>query len=148
MQAYEENNNIPGNNSDTTVGNDNTDGESGCCSGKDGIEKCIPLELDTRFFKALCDPNRVAILIQLSQCCAACTVSEVASWCPIDVSVVSRHLSNLRDAGVVDATKRGKEVYYQVKYSKVVETLRKLADALEDCCRDANGQCCCDSDSD
>ncbi len=32
--------------------------------------------LDPRLFKALCDPNRLALLVQLSQCGPSCTVSQ------------------------------------------------------------------------
>jgi len=90
--------------------------------------------LSPRFFKALCDPNRIAILTRLSECCAPTTVSKVAECCPVDISVVSRHLSMLKDAGILDAEKRGKEVYYSVRYTKLAGVLREMADAIEACC--------------
>ncbi len=40
----------------------------------------------------------------------------------------------LRDAGILQAEKRGKEVYYSVRCENVVDTLRRIADALEACC--------------
>ena len=86
------------------------------------------------FFKALCDPNRIAILANLAECCGPLKVSEVAKCCPVDMSVVSRHLSMLRDAGILEAHKQGKEVYYSVCYSKLVGMLRDMADAIEACC--------------
>ena len=90
--------------------------------------------LRPEFFKALCDPNRIAILIRLAQCCEPCTVSQIAACCPINVSVVSRHLAMLRDAGILDARKQGKEVRYSVRYATLVTTLRSMADAIEACC--------------
>ncbi len=97
---------------------------------------CVHLAsaLDPQFFKALCDPNRVAILVRLATCGRACTVSEVASCCPIDISVVSRHLGQLRDAGIVAAERRGKEVYYAVRFTSISAALRTLADAIDACC--------------
>lgn len=89
---------------------------------------------EPRFFKALCDPNRLTLLARLAQCCEPHSVSEIASCCPVDISVVSRHLSILRDAGILQAEKRGKEVYYSVCYDKLVATLREIADAIEGCC--------------
>ena len=86
------------------------------------------------FFKALCEPNRLRILAELAQRCQPCTVSEVSRWCPVDISVVSRHLGVLRRAGVVEARRRGKEVLYSVCAESVVSTLRRLADAIESCC--------------
>ncbi len=40
----------------------------------------------------------------------------------------------LRDAGILSAEKRGKEVYYSVCYGEVVTKLRAIADAIESCC--------------
>ncbi len=103
--------------------------------------------IEPRFFKALCDPNRVAILVRLAQCGRPCTVTEVSACCPVNISVVSRHLAQLRDAGILDAQKRGKEVYYRVRYTDVVGTLRALADAIDHCCPtdEISATACCPS---
>ncbi len=98
-----------------------------CCRELGGL-------LDPRLFKALGDPNRLALLVQLSQCGTSCTVSQAAECCPVDISVVSRHLAMLRDAGILNAQKRGKEVHYSVRYPELAATLRAIADAIEACC--------------
>ena len=98
-----------------------------CCPALDGL-------LDHRFFKALCDPNRIGLLIRLAECRKPCTVSEMAECCPVDISVVSRHLAILREAGILAARKQGKEVLYSVRSTELVSTLRELADAIEGCC--------------
>lgn len=90
--------------------------------------------VEPRFFKALCDPNRIALLARLSQCGRPCTVGEISCCCPVDLSVVSRHLAILRDAGVLQAQKKGKQVYYSVQYGSLVSTLRSIADSIEACC--------------
>ncbi len=104
-----------------------------CCRQ---LEKTIP----DGFFRALSDPTRLDLLVQLSGCRRACTVSEIADCCPVDVSVVSRHLAILRDAGLLEATRRGKQVHYRVRYDTVTATLRTVADALQRCCPDE--KCC------
>ena len=84
-------------------------------------QRCCPdvaEVLEPRFFRALCDPNRVAILVRLARCGGPSTVSEIAACCPTDVSVVSRHLGMLRDAGILAADKRGKKVYYSVRFDR------------------------------
>jgi ArsR family transcriptional regulator len=86
------------------------------------------------FFKALADPNRIVLLADLSARGTPTTVSEAAGCCAVDLSVVSRHLATLRDAGVLESEKRGREVYYSVPYAELAETLRSMADALEACC--------------
>jgi ArsR family transcriptional regulator len=90
--------------------------------------------LEPRFFKALGDPNRVALLARLAACCRPCAVSEIACCCPVDVSVVSRHLAVLRDAGLVAAERQGKEVHYTVRYDVLAGTFRRIAEAIEACC--------------
>jgi len=97
---------------------------------------CSPLTdlLDAKFFKALCDPSRLNLVENLATGGEAQTVSQLAGCCPLDVSVVSRHLALLRDAGIVQAVRKGKEVFYQLDCSKTVNLLRAIADALESCC--------------
>lgn len=90
--------------------------------------------LSSNFFKALSDPTRLAILTYLAESRAELKVSDVSCCCPIDISVVSRHLSVLRDAGILAAQKRGREVYYRVRIDKLTALLRNLADAFEACC--------------
>ena len=96
--------------------------------------------LSPGLFRALGDPNRLAILVALSDGGSERTVSDVASCCPVDLSVVSRHLRTLREAGIVDARKQGKEVLYRVRFDALVGILRGLADALEACCPQRPGE--------
>lgn len=90
--------------------------------------------LSPRFFKALCDANRLAILARLAEAGTAQSVGQIASCCETDLSVVSRHLAALRDAGILTSERRGKEVYYSVCIQEVAGILRRIADALEACC--------------
>lgn len=102
-----------------------------CCGGDLG--KVISPKL----FKALCDQNRVSILTRLAQCCTPTTVTQIAECCPINISVVSRHLVTLKEAGILAAEKRGKHVYYRVRGQELAKTLRNIADCIEACCGDA-----------
>lgn len=72
-------------------------------------------------FKALSDPNRLAILQMLrDECAGECrfeagdegkTVSEIAGCCEVGLSTVSHHLKELRQAGLIDCKKRGQWVW-------------------------------------
>jgi len=99
-------------------------------------ECCANLQdvLAPRFFKALCDPTRITILIRLVEHCGELSVSQVSECCPINISVVSRHLATLRDAGILKSVKRGKEVFYSVQAKALVQALRVMADEIEKCC--------------
>ncbi len=102
---------------------------------------CIPLAqlLPTELFKALGDPNRVAILCDLCECRGGPkTVSELAAELPVDLSVVSRHLGVLKQARVLDAERNGKTVQYSVRARDLVTILRALADAIDNCCPPAD----------
>ncbi len=87
-----------------------------------------------RFFKALGDPNRVALLADLAERGVPSTVTEAAGCCPVDLSVVSRHLATLKEAGILEAEKSGRQVYYSVPFSSLAKALRSMADAIEACC--------------
>jgi DNA-binding transcriptional ArsR family regulator len=116
---------------------------------REAAKRCDPIDdlLDPELFKGFCDPTRVNLLICLSKCGRACSVSEVADCCSVDFSVVSRHLSLLERAGIVDSSKVGRTVLYSVRYGELVGKLRALADALESygpASRSAGGEggCC------
>jgi len=111
-----------------------------CKRETDGPDTCCPDLRDwlsTDLFKALGEDNRATILAELVACGSERSVSDVARCCPVDVSVVSRHLRTLREAGVLTSERRGKEVFYRVRIGELVRALRGLADALEACCPEA-----------
>jgi len=101
--------------------------QSGCCSG-------VLDNLSPELFRALSDPNRVAILAHLAKTAREQTVTDVTTCCAVDYSVVSRHLKVLLGAGAVAARKEGKMVYYALQTPALIAFLRGLADALEACC--------------
>ncbi len=95
-----------------------------------GLDRLLVPQL----FKALCDPNRITILSDLAKRCKPLTVSQIAEGLPVDLSVVSRHLTILRDADILIARKQGKEVSYSLNTRNLIATLRAIADAFEACC--------------
>ncbi len=90
--------------------------------------------LSPKLFKALSDPKRLSLLVRLAEEREPCTVGRVAQGSGVDLSVVSRHLAILREAGIITCEKRGKEVWCLVQTAALVKILRDLADALEACC--------------
>jgi len=104
-----------------------TGARTSCCPDLEAL-------IDPGLFRALGDPNRVALIAGIGRRGRPTTVSEAASCCPVDLSVVSRHLAVLRRAGVVESAKSGREVRYTLSPATLATTLRSLADALEACC--------------
>jgi DNA-binding transcriptional ArsR family regulator len=106
-----------------------------CCTS--AFDRLFPTEL----FRALSDANRIALLGHLATGCGPQTVTEASGCCPTDISVTSRHLAILRNAGIVEAKKQGREVHYSVRYEELSKALRAMADAIDTCCPgDETGQ--------
>ena len=72
-------------------------------------------------FKALANPNRLTIFLQLLDCCepgTACSVNEATSRCVGDLgtnleiapSTLSHHIKELHQAGLVQMTRRGQHM--------------------------------------
>jgi DNA-binding transcriptional ArsR family regulator len=101
--------------------------QTGCCSE---LSRLLSPEL----FKAFADPRRLSLLVRLAEARRPCTVSQLAEGSGVDLSVVSRHLAVLREAGVISCQKEGKEVWCSLQPGTVATLLRNLADALESCC--------------
>ncbi len=99
------------------------------------IELASELETLANKFKALGDPNRLRLLFQLLGAGPGQNVGQTAGCCDVDLSVVSRHLSVLHQAGIIIREKRGKEVVYRIDQKNLPGALRSLAEAIESCCQ-------------
>jgi ArsR family transcriptional regulator, arsenate/arsenite/antimonite-responsive transcriptional repressor len=75
-------------------------------------------------FKALSDPTRLAIVNQLASAgeCCVCNLEPLGLSQP----TISHHLKILREAGLVESTRRGTWAYYHL----VPESVQALAFAL------------------
>jgi ArsR family transcriptional regulator len=78
-------------------------------------------ELAARF-KALADPTRVAIVNRLAAAPEVCVCDLTASF-ELSQPTISHHLKILREAGLVDSTRRGTWSYYRL-VPEAIESLR------------------------
>jgi len=67
---------------------------------------------DAQVFAALGDPTRRHIVESLSRQEASAT--QLASELPVTRQAVAKHLTALRDAGIVDSRRQGRETLYRV----------------------------------
>jgi len=81
-------------------------------------------ELAARF-KALADPTRVAIINCLSAADEVC-VCNLTETFELSQPTISHHLKVLREAGLVESSRRGTWAYYRL----VPETLAAISDLL------------------
>ena len=68
---------------------------------------------ENRIFHALADPSRRAIFESLTRGEAA--VKDLTARFAISQPAVSQHLAALKDAGLVNARREGRRVYYRVE---------------------------------
>jgi DNA-binding transcriptional ArsR family regulator len=77
--------------------------------------------------KALAHPSRLFIVDSLAE--HEHCVNELTAFIGSDMSTVSRHLSVLKNAGVVQDQKRGSSVYYSLRIPCILNFF-KCADAV------------------
>jgi ArsR family transcriptional regulator len=75
-----------------------------------------------RIIKALAHPARLLMVNRLAK--GPKCVCEIRDWVGSDMSTVSKHLSVLRNAGIVADEKRGMKVYYRLRCPCVNQFLR------------------------
>ena len=83
-----------------------------------GREKAL-YQAKADVLKALSHPTRLWMAEQLAE--GERCVCEFVEAVGADFSTVSKHLSVLRRAGIVDVDKRGKQVFYSLKVPCVLE---------------------------
>ena len=68
---------------------------------------------ENRIFQALADPSRRAIFVSLTRGEAA--VKDLTARFDISQPAISQHLATLKEAGLVDGRRDGRNVYYRVQ---------------------------------
>jgi ArsR family transcriptional regulator len=81
-----------------------------------------------RIIKALAHPTRLFILDELSK--GERCVRELTALIRVEMPTVSRHLSQLRNAGLLEDEKRGSQVFYRLRVSCVLNFF-KCIEAVE-----------------
>jgi ArsR family transcriptional regulator len=73
----------------------------------------LTLQDTNQIFKAFADENRIRILHLLTLCKEIC-VCDIESALDMPQSKVSRHLSYLKNAGLIDSRREGQWAYYKL----------------------------------
>lgn len=81
--------------------------------------------LESKLFRALCEPARIELL-KLLTLEGRSDIASLARGVPQDRSVVSRHLELLRDAGLVRRQKVGRNVFFEADGPAVVAQLEDV----------------------
>jgi DNA-binding transcriptional ArsR family regulator len=90
-----------------------------------------------RLLDAVADPVRLSIVFLLARG-DRLNVGDIAARYPqMSRPAISHHLKVLKDAAIVRNEKVGQEVHYWLDSAQILEGLRALAAAIEECCRPA-----------
>ena len=85
---------------------------------KEALER---LSFQTEIFKALAHPTRIFIVEQLlnHEYC----VNELTKMIGVEMPTISKHLSVLRNVGIITSRKENNNVFYRIKQKCVQDTL-------------------------
>jgi len=99
------------------------------------------IERDAERFKALSNPNRLALFQRMTQCCAPGTICDIEQATQLSVgqlgeglniapSTLSHHLKELNRAGLVQMERRGKQVVCWVEATTLQDLAALFAEPL------------------
>jgi len=99
------------------------------------------IKRDAERFKALSNPNRLALFQRMTQCCAPGTVCDIEQATQLSVgqlgeglniapSTLSHHLKELNRAGLVQMERRGKQVVCWVEATTLQDLAALFAEPL------------------
>ncbi len=94
-----------------------------------------------RVVKAMAHPTRMFIVDELSRAGERC-VCELTEMIGDDISTVSKHLSVLKNAGIIADDKRGNQVFYRLKCPCIVDFFRCVESVIEGSTEDTR-KCAC-----
>ncbi len=86
-------------------------------------------EARARVIKAMAHPSRLFIVDELSR--GERCVCELRDMIGADISTVSKHLSVLKQAGIVEDEKRGLQVWYSLKVPCILNFFGCVEDVLK-----------------
>jgi len=86
-------------------------------------------ETRAKILKALAHPSRLFMVEKLYE--NPHCVCELAEMIGIDMSTASKHLSILKNAGLVDNTKQGTTVYYSLRCACIMEFIGCLETVIK-----------------
>jgi ArsR family transcriptional regulator, arsenate/arsenite/antimonite-responsive transcriptional repressor len=99
-------------------------------------------EARAKIIKAMAHPSRLFIIEELSK--HECCVNELTEMIGTDASTVSKHLSVLKNAGLVTDEKRANSIFYSLRCPCIMDFIGCLEDVLSSNAKQHNEilKCC------
>ncbi len=86
-------------------------------------------EARAKIIKAMAHPSRLFIIDELAK--GEHCVCELRDMIGADISTVSKHLSVMKDAGIVEFEKRGLQVWYHLKVPCILNFFGCVEDVMK-----------------
>ena len=94
----------------------------------------VRLDARVKIIKALAHPTRLFMVDQV--CCEEKTVGELTKLVGADMSTVSKHLSVLKNAGIVKVRKKGPQVYCSLGIPCIMNFFNCAEEAVQQAARE------------
>ena len=88
--------------------------------------------MDSKFFKSLSEPVRIEIL-KLLLLHGESDVNTMAGHLPQDRSVISRHLNNMHEVGILNTRKEGRHIFYSIDGKSFVGKFESILASMKKC---------------
>jgi ArsR family transcriptional regulator len=99
-----------------------------CCTVRLELAPTRAHEVAT-VLKALADPTRVQMVLALREAKSPACICDFTATFGLSQPTVSHHMRKLREAGLVEASRRGLWTYYRLR-PHLSERARRIVDAL------------------
>jgi DNA-binding transcriptional ArsR family regulator len=93
-------------------------------------DRAAIFKLHADFCKLLADTNRLLIIMELAQ--GELSVNELTHRLDLQQSNVSKHLSMMREHGLVNSRRDGASIYYSISDVRIYEAIKLLRDVQSD----------------
>lgn len=90
------------------------------------VDRFARLKAQAEIIKSLAHPTRLFLLDELSR--GERAVQELTEMVGVEMPTISRHLSLLKNTGILEAEKRGAQVFYRVKTPCVLKVFHCMSD--------------------
>ncbi|HEY7516058.1 MAG TPA: metalloregulator ArsR/SmtB family transcription factor [Vicinamibacteria bacterium] len=101
---------------------------SPCCDPVEPAEAGEEAAQAIALFKALSDDTRLRIVRTMARSSSALCECNIVPLFGLSQSTISYHLKVLREAGILDAEKRGLWAYYRVNHRVLMTAIKTLTD--------------------
>jgi len=103
--------------------------QRGVCCGLPDVDEAWAEQTST-LMKALADPTRLTMVASLWKAQAPICICDFTAGLDLSQPTISHHMSKLKEAGLVEAQKRGIWTYYQLASSLSPATRRLLGSLI------------------